>query len=143
MDRRSFLRTSCMACAGVFAASSLPLQGCATQLMLHGTMENGQLRIPADQLAGQPMAVVREASLPYDILVVPEKDGGFRALYLRCTHRDQPVSASASGLHCPTHGSRFALDGTVLHGPATRPLTTFPVARSGNDLLIDLKPIHS
>jgi Rieske Fe-S protein len=142
MDRRSFLRTSCLACAGALVAGSLPLQGCTSQLMLTGTRKDNLLHVPADHLAGQPMAVVRESSLPYDILVVPQSDGSFHALYLRCTHRDQPVSASPTGLHCPTHGSRFAMDGTVLHGPATRPLASLPVTRLGNELLIDLKPIE-
>lgn len=142
MDRRAFLRTSCLACVGAIAASSLPLQGCASQLMLKGTLDNGLLRVPVDGLAGQPLAVVREASLPYDILVVPQKDGSYHALYLRCTHRDQPVSASPTGLHCPTHGSRFSMDGSVLHGPATRPLTSLPIARQGPDLVINLKPIE-
>jgi len=49
---------------------------------------------------------------------------GFRALSSVCTHlgcitRFQP---DAKQIACPCHGSRFALDGEVLAGPAPRPL---------------------
>ncbi len=34
-------------------------------------------------------------------------------------------------LECPCHQSRFALDGTVLHGPAQRPLPRYRVEEKG------------
>jgi len=52
---------------------------------------------------------------------------GFRALSAVCTHlgcvtRYQP---DQQVIACPCHGSRFALDGEVLAGPAPRPLPHF------------------
>src|SRR5512133_2392838 len=40
------------------------------------------------------------------------------ALSLVCTHLGCTLTASADGLACPCHGSRFGLTGRVLHGPA-------------------------
>ncbi|GHG50838.1 FAD-dependent oxidoreductase [Streptomyces griseocarneus] len=53
-----------------------------------------------------------------------EEDGTLRAVSARCTHLGCLVAFNAAERtwECPCHGSRFAVDGTVLQGPATRPL---------------------
>ena len=83
--------------------------------------------------------IARAPELSYDVLVIKLPDGGARALYLRCTHEDQPLTATASGLHCPSHGSRFALDGSVEEGPATTPLTTFTVRQEADLYIVQLQ----
>jgi glycine/D-amino acid oxidase-like deaminating enzyme/nitrite reductase/ring-hydroxylating ferredoxin subunit len=51
-------------------------------------------------------------------------DGTAHAVSLRCTHLGCLVrfNRAERSWDCPCHGSRFDLDGTVLEGPATRPL---------------------
>ncbi len=58
--------------------------------------------------------------------------GGFRALSSVCTHlgcitRYRP---DENIIACPCHGSRFALDGEVIEGPAPRPLHCLQMALS-------------
>lgn len=52
------------------------------------------------------------------------------ALADRCTHRGGPLHEGELGadcITCPWHGSRFAFDGSVLAGPATRPQPSLEV----------------
>lgn len=51
-------------------------------------------------------------------------EGDLTLLSARCTHLGCLVSFDAADRQwaCPCHGSRFAVDGSVVHGPATRPL---------------------
>jgi glycine/D-amino acid oxidase-like deaminating enzyme/nitrite reductase/ring-hydroxylating ferredoxin subunit len=51
-------------------------------------------------------------------------DGSLYAVSLRCTHLGCLVrfNAAERSWDCPCHGSRFDVDGTVLEGPATKPL---------------------
>lgn len=46
--------------------------------------------------------------------------GAYLAMSQRCTHASCPVDAALAGgdIHCACHNSNFALDGTVLSGPA-------------------------
>ena len=56
-------------------------------------------------------------------------DGGFLALYRKCTHLGcaVPWDQAEGKFICPCHASAFELDGDVLNPPAPRPLDRFPV----------------
>ncbi len=60
--------------------------------------------------------------------------GGLYALDAICTHLGCIVGQGKAGaaFECPCHGSRFAIDGSVTNGPATKPLRHLQLAR-GDD----------
>ncbi|MHB1064959.1 MAG: QcrA and Rieske domain-containing protein [Georgenia sp.] len=68
------------------------------------------------------------------VLVQPEK-GTVAGLSAVCTHQGCLVAVDATELACPCHGSRFALDGAVVQGPASRPLPPVPVRIEGADVV--------
>jgi cytochrome b6-f complex iron-sulfur subunit len=61
-------------------------------------------------------------------------DGGFLAIYRRCTHLGcaVPFDQASGQFICPCHGSVFTNEGDVLNQPAPRPLDLF--ALSVNDV---------
>ncbi len=60
---------------------------------------------------------------PQVVVTQPSK-GEFRAFSPICTHQGCVVGQVAHGtIDCPCHGSEFSIDdGSVVRGPATRPL---------------------
>ncbi len=66
-------------------------------------------------------------------------EGGFLALWQRCTHLGcaVPYDESASQFHCPCHGSLFDNMGVVTGGPAPRPMDTFPVVIENGEVWVD------
>ena len=52
------------------------------------------------------------------------------------TATDRPAATGAA-IVCPCHGSTFAIDGTVLTGPAIRSLPHYALALDGEDALVD------
>lgn len=56
----------------------------------------------------------------------------------QCTHLGcaYHYNESKKEFVCPCHSTNFAVDGTVLNGPAPRPLDRYPVRVQGNRLLI-------
>ena len=57
-------------------------------------------------------------------------DGGFLAVYRRCTHLGcaVPYDPGSGQFVCPCHGSAFTNDGDVLNAPAPRPLDLFQLS---------------
>ena len=53
-----------------------------------------------------------------------DEDGALHAVSLVCTHLGCHVTWNPAerSWDCPCHGSRFDVDGGILHGPATKPL---------------------
>jgi cytochrome b6-f complex iron-sulfur subunit len=67
------------------------------------------------------------------------EDGGFLALWQRCTHLGctVPWVKDEQQFHCPCHSSLFNTRGEVIGGPAPRPLDLFPIEVVDGSLFID------
>jgi cytochrome b6-f complex iron-sulfur subunit len=72
-------------------------------------------------------------------------DGGFLAVYQRCTHLGCSVTweADEGRFFCPCHASSFDIHGNVQNPPAPRALDTFPVTIEGGQVLVDSGKILS
>lgn len=62
-----------------------------------------------------------------------DENGRLHAVSLACTHLGCHVTWNPAerSWDCPCHGSRFGVDGEVLHGPAVRPLERKTLAEDG------------
>ncbi len=79
---------------------------------------------PGDYSYGAPTFLVDEK-----IFVFRDREKGFAVASAVCTHLGCTVAYFQSDheFHCPCHGSIFARNGNVIHGPAPRPLQWFEV----------------
>lgn len=86
-------------------------------------------------------SIVGKASgYPNPIAIAQYSSGMFAAVDAICTHENCTVSYNALNVEfdCPCHGSTYEVTGSVIGGPAPRPLTTFPVSSDGTTLTITL-----
>jgi Rieske Fe-S protein len=149
VDRRAALRTllggACaLACGGEWREAVVveAPEGACAGAPRPGRPEEGWVEV---RLADHPAlrepgghAEVRVPQALLDVVVVHTAPGCYAALWRICTHGDCAVGwlPSEGVLRCPCHGSRFARDGRVLEGPATRPLPTFTAVKAGDSLFI-------
>lgn len=79
---------------------------------------------------------------PGRLLVIRVSTSQIDAVSAVCTHQACTVRPKGDGatLHCPCHGSEFALDGSLLPDtkPATSPLPRFATTLSGQTLTVEL-----
>jgi len=138
MERRKFIKKSCVACMGLIGAGLL-LEGCATSLpLVKTTPKDRSLFIPISKFSGNSkMLIVRSSSLENDILLI-KNENEFKALYLKCTHEGVGLTATDKNIVCPSHGSTFDFMGNVLKEPALRPLQQFQTEISNENILIHL-----
>jgi cytochrome b6-f complex iron-sulfur subunit len=67
-------------------------------------------------------------------------DGGFLAIYRRCTHLGctVPFDPTAGNFVCPCHGSAFTTEGEVLNPPAPRSLDIFTLTiNESGEIVVD------
>lgn len=71
--------------------------------------------------------------------LVRQQDGGFVALYQKCTHLGcaVPWEPEHGQFVCPCHASAFEMDGDVINPPAPRPLDRFPVTIADGAISVD------
>ena len=68
----------------------------------------------------------------------PDLLSSFIALQVECTHAANPVvwNHSARQFNCNLHGSVFSINGSVVNGPASRPLKAFNMRLNGTLLRV-------
>ena len=74
-------------------------------------------------------------------ILINTAEGELRAFSAVCTHLTCTVNyeADTGTLFCPCHNGRFDLAGNVVSGPPPRPLESFEVEVSGNDIYVSRK----
>jgi Rieske Fe-S protein len=72
--------------------------------------------------------------LAFGGFAVKDAQGKTHVFAINCSHLGCPIALNTTEktFDCPCHGSRFHLDGTVLHGPAPAPLSDL-AWRQGSD----------
>ncbi|MCC6973052.1 MAG: Rieske 2Fe-2S domain-containing protein [Anaerolineae bacterium] len=71
--------------------------------------------------------------------LVRQQDGGFLALYHKCTHLGcaVPWNPEKGQFICPCHASAFESTGQVINPPAPRPLDRFPITLVEGQVKVD------
>ncbi len=136
MNRRTFAKrlpviTTSLA-AGV---ASLAAAACGGVSYLVPRVHPAGFLVPVSVLAEEGQALVKAPDMPRAVLV-RLTDGDPIALLASCTHQGCQPDLIGDRMICPCHGSEFSLDGEVLQGPASQPLTRFEVSRSGPDWVV-------
>jgi nitrite reductase/ring-hydroxylating ferredoxin subunit/uncharacterized membrane protein len=107
--------------------------GVDTTAFQHGETDWTYLADEADVQSGE----LRAADFGGVPVLLTRSDDKIVALADRCTHRGAPLHEGElqdGCVVCPWHGSAFALDGSVVQGPATRPLPAYEVRVSGGQV---------
>jgi Rieske Fe-S protein len=140
--RREFLKQSCGACLGASITGILltELSGCLPALPIYKTsLGKDFIQIPLSSFLDSSLLIVRDLQQPFDILVVKKSVSDFNAILMKCSHQENPVTATGSGLYCSSHGSSFDLDGNVLKEPALTSLKKYKTEVVDEFLIINTK----
>jgi len=116
------------------------LPGCASLMTRSVPVAEGLVRLDLRQFPeltepGGSLRLLPEGwTDPLYVLALDQ--GRFTALSPICTHLGCTVEMSGERLVCPCHGSTYDREGTVLQGPAERPLRRFPSRITPEGLLV-------
>ncbi len=139
MNRRNFIQQSCFACIAAGAGiSMLSLSSCSSTQVITAVPENNNIKLDLAAFGPDAKAVLlRTKQLEHDILVL-KLEKSYRAIYLQCSHQNNPVNYNSGGIVCNTHGSQFDLEGSPKVGPADKRLKRFKIEEANNFLTINI-----
>jgi nitrite reductase/ring-hydroxylating ferredoxin subunit len=120
MNRKTFLKNSCITCMALAIMPSAVLAG-GNRKSIKADYKDGILSLPLSQFETSSMVQLRNRNLEYDVLVVKNEDT-YSCIKLMCSHEQVPLTASHTKIFCSAHGSVFDLNGQVLEAPAVKPL---------------------
>lgn len=94
------------------------------------------------RLESVPPGELRQFNIGEAEILVINLDGRYYCIAGRCTHAGAPLvegDISSEVLICPWHYSHFSIkDGSVIQGPAERPLKVYHSTIMGNYLFVEM-----
>ena len=73
----------------------------------------------------------------HKIVITQPAAGDFKAFSAICTHQGCVVGEVTTSIGCPCHGSKFSIkDGSVVNGPATKPLESLHVTVKNGEISV-------
>ena len=138
MNRLDFLKNA--SAATVLAYFGLSLESCSidTDTVPAGGL-SVQIKFNLNEAAYIPLENYGGWVLhPSEDILIVNIEGDLRAFGSKCTHsgctRDWTFPNQV--FHCGCHGSEFDIEGNVVTGPATSPLTRLTLVQVGDDVTI-------
>ncbi len=142
MNRRKFIKSTCLTCAGSVGAIWL-LQACkATKQVSNFTYSQNKISIPKSEFITvkkgktiqRKFIVIKPENLLFPIAVYKLNDNDYNASLLQCSHQGCELSPYETTMVCPCHGAEFNTKGEVTQGPAEINLKTF-ITTCDNDTI--------
>jgi nitrite reductase/ring-hydroxylating ferredoxin subunit len=94
------------------------------------------------KIASVPPGTIRQFNVKDNEILVVNVVGEPSCVGARCTHAGAPLeegTIEGEVLTCPWHGSQFKVtDGSVVRGPAEKPLKTYKVTIRDGSVFIEL-----
>lgn len=145
MNRRTFTKT-CISCVGGVLAAPL-MNSCHSTQYTSGTLEPNGLSVSKSefiylkkgQTFNRSYIIVRNDKLEFPIYLYRFSDSEYSAVWMKCTHQGNELSAAGDHLHCSAHGSEFDNKGIVSNGPADKNLRSFNATVQNEKIFIDLR----
>lgn len=125
INRRDFLKLST---TGLLTASGLIGLGALLRFMGYESQPATKTEFDLGEESAYPVGSRTVLSDVPAILI--RTDSGFKAISLVCTHLGCTVEQTVDGYSCPCHGSLYSDDGSVLRGPAQKPLPALRVEQN-------------
>jgi Rieske Fe-S protein len=139
-SRRDFLRHTSLAAIGALVMVGIPPELAATMRPTAVTGRiSGRAMLSYPIPAGDGVQIDKKNQV---ILVRWQNE--MYAFNLSCPHQNTALhwEQSHSEFQCPKHHSRYRPDGTFIDGRATRNMDRFTVARSGNEISVNVDQMH-
>ena len=146
MNRRNFIKSTCLNCAGVLGASML-LQNCTSHKYITTVSGVGNklsikksefLFQKKEKIMQRKFVLIKPDNLQFPIALYKLNENEYRALYLQCTHQGCELSAYDTVMVCPCHGAEFNASGEVTNGPAEINLKMFSTSSDNETIYIQL-----
>jgi Rieske Fe-S protein len=138
--RREFLKDSCAACLSTafLGLTFSQLTSCSSLPIYKTDLSQKKVTVPLTSFAESKLVIVRDLQVQYDVLLVKQSEQEYTALYMRCSHQENAVTATANGLFCSAHGSAYDLQGNVTKAPAIKPLQKFNTELNTDSITIHI-----
>lgn len=133
LSRRDFLAKSALAAAALAA-----LEACGDgQIGAPTTLTDGPFTVRIADFPGLSATgvLVDVSSVAPGRAVIRTGTSTFAAFSMICTHQQCLTDVRNNRFECPCHGSRFSNNGSVINGPAERPLQQLSVTVNGDGTL--------